>query len=96
MSRRGYYPSGHPQQCKNLFVFRQSESNGQIAQKVECKRKAVWLIIDKKLRLCHICFERYLSVHQETDPANINRLSDNEQDFVEHFNEMGKGESVYQ
>jgi hypothetical protein len=96
MSPRGYCRSGHPEQCKNIFVHRQSEQNGKIFQRVECKRRALWLIADMKLRLCHTCFERYIAAHAELDMAQIVRLSDNERDFAEHLQSPAKGDSIYQ
>ena len=98
MTWRGYRPSGHPEQCKNVFTVRQPEISTQAANlrpwKVECKRKAVWVV--GKLRLCHICYERYITRHPDIDITTIIRLSDDERDFVEHFRKEGKGESVYQ
>jgi hypothetical protein len=95
--RRGYYSSDNPNHCHNEFIYHHAASITRIEKKIACRRKAVWLLTltQKGLKLCHICFERYLVAHPTTDPAQIVRLSDNEADFVEHFNEEGKAKSVY-
>src|SRR5277367_6440478 len=80
--KKFYYPSGDPEQCRNTYNRR--DSQGILRQRLECHKRALWQI--GKLRLCNNCYEEYFNTH-DVDPADVKRLSDNENDFVEHYTE---------